>query len=412
MIYLISNQYSSYDDTLYEKISIEESITILSSLEEISVDTETEGLDCFTKKILLLQLGNTEFQVLFDIQSFGGKIPQSLIDFMNSYKGLYVFQNAKFDWKFLFHQGILITNIYDTMLAEIILTNGLQYAGRDLQSLAEKYCGVYLDKSIRGQIITKGLSDAVLLYGAKDVEYLSIIKRKQLVELDRLDLTPALALDNSFVTVLAYVEYSGIKLDFEKWKIKASENISKAQKIRKDLENLLLRDKKDAYFSGMQDLFTSERECTINWNSPKQVIPLFNEYGIKTKYYSKGEEKHSIDAKVLDPQVNDFEILPIYLKYKEIQKIISTYGMSWQKFINVNTGRIHTTFQQLMDTGRLSSGNKRDGAPNLQNIPSDAYTRSCFIVEEGNSFIAADYSSKLIKYHIFTKICIKTHHII
>ena len=45
-------------------------------------------------------------------------------------------------------------------------------------------------------------------------------------------------------------------------------------------------------------------------------------------------------------------------------------------------------------TLRLSSGNKRDGTPNLQNIPSDEETRSCFICEEGTIMIDADYSSQ------------------
>jgi DNA polymerase I-like protein with 3'-5' exonuclease and polymerase domains len=58
------------------------------------------------------------------------------------------------------------------------------------------------------------------------------------------------------------------------------------------------------------------------------------------------------------------------------------------------TGRIHTNFNQLMSTGRLSSGNAKENKPNLQNLPSDEFTRSCFIAEPGNKFIAADYSSQ------------------
>lgn len=45
-------------------------------------------------------------------------------------------------------------------------------------------------------------------------------------------------------------------------------------------------------------------------------------------------------------------------------------------------------------TLRLSSGNKFDDSPNLQNIPSDNETRSCFISEQDYSFIDADYKSQ------------------
>jgi DNA polymerase-1 len=47
-----------------------------------------------------------------------------------------------------------------------------------------------------------------------------------------------------------------------------------------------------------------------------------------------------------------------------------------------------------MDTGRLSSGSKRENKPNLQNLPADFLTRSCFISTPGNLIIAADYSSQ------------------
>jgi DNA polymerase-1 len=47
-----------------------------------------------------------------------------------------------------------------------------------------------------------------------------------------------------------------------------------------------------------------------------------------------------------------------------------------------------------MNTGRLSSGDMRENKPNLQNLPSDELTRSCFIAEPGHKYIAVDYSSQ------------------
>jgi DNA polymerase-1 len=280
------------------------------------------------------------------------------------------------------------------MLVEIIITNGLQYTGRDLSSLTYKYCGQELDKSVRGEIITKGLSNRVLFYGADDIKYLPIIKRKQLAFVRDNNLIHAINLDNTFVIALAYVEYCGIKLNYSKWLERTARNREEAFNLKQKLEKQLLEDDKLKYFSGMLDLFTGEKDCILNWDSPKQVIELFKDYGINVILKDKGEEKETVDAKILDPQRKDFKIIPLYLDYKAMQKEISTYGESWKRFINPVTGRIHTTFQQLMDTGRLSSGNKRDGAPNLQNIPSDTETRSCFIPESGNVMIDADYSSQ------------------
>jgi len=394
MIYLVSNQINTFSSDLFIHISLGEGINLLQDFEELGLDTETEGLDCHTKKLLLLQIGNVDIQILFDIKGFEGRIPEDLKQYLNTTKTLFILQNAKFDLKFLFKQGVLIKNVYDTMLTEIILTNGLQYSGRDLATIAEKYCNVYLDKSVRGEIISKGLSDAVLMYGAKDIAYLPEIKKKQLQQAEFLDLKRAIDLDNSFVVVLAYVEFFGIKIDINKWEKKTYKNIDRALAIKNQLEQMLWNDKKYKYFSGMNDLFTGKQECILNWDSPKQVIALFNDYGIKTTIKDKGVDKESIDAKILDPQKDDFPILIPYLEYKGVQKEVSTYGLGWRKFINPKTGRIHTTFKQLMDTGRLSCGDKRDGTPNLQNLPAGEDTRSCFIPEKGNIMIDADYSGQ------------------
>jgi len=369
-------------------------MNLLERLDEIALDTETEGLDPYTKKLLLIQLGNEEFQVLFDINSYGGNIPVELKAFLNGCSSLFILQNAKFDLKFLFHQGVIIKKIYDTMLAEIILTNGLQYSGRDLATLAMKYGKIYLDKSVRGELINSGLSDAVLNYGARDIACLPIIKAKQMEKAIELKLTTAIQLDNSFVVPLAYTEYCGIGIDLPRWLEKTRKNLLEALELKLQLEEKLWQDKKYKYFSGMQDMFTGKYECTINWDSPKQVIELFKDYGINVILKDKGENKETIDAKVLEPQKKKFDIIPPYLQYKGKQKEVSTYGDNWKRYINLVTGRIHTTYQQLMDTSRLSSGNKRDGTPNLQNIPSDAETRACFIPGFGNILIDADYSSQ------------------
>lgn len=394
MIYLVTQQISLFDSSLFQIISLEKGISLLQNYEELALDTETSGLDCFTKKLLLLQIGNFEIQVLFDIDSYNHKIPEKLKDFLNTNTISYILQNAKFDLKFLFHQGVVLKKIYDTMLAEIILTNGLQYDGRDLATLVDKYCNITLDKTIRGEIIRSGLTNAVLQYGARDIQYLPEIKEKQLIQAKEKNVLTAIQLDNSFVVSLAYTEYCGIKLNFNKWVEKTQKSVEEVLRLKIILEKQLLEDGKTEYFSGMQDMFTGEYECVLNWDSPKQVIQLFKNYGINVILKVKGQNKETIDAKVLEPQKKKFPILVPYLEYKGKQKEVSTYGLSWKKYINPVTGRIHTTFQQLMDTGRLSCGNKRDGTPNLQNIPSDNETRSCFIPENGNVMIDADYSSQ------------------
>ena len=398
MIYLCTQRKEFWTSDFYEYIDLEEAIELLRSLPEISNDTETTGLSCHTKQLLLVQLGNDETQILFDIESYQFKIPQILKEFMNSYNGTWILQNAKFDLQFYYKQGIILKKVYDTMLVETIITLGLQEerdgklkdVRRDLKTICKKYCNYDMDKSVRGEIITQGLTDRVLKYASDDIKYLPLIKKKQQYYIKGLNLQNAVTLDNAFVRVLAYIEYCGIKLDWEKWKSKALQDLEQVAICKKDLDMYLYNNGFTRFFL-QYDLFSDIPECTLNWNSPKQIIPVFEELGINCTTVEKGEKKKSIDEKTLSDQIPKFEILQLYFKYKNVVKQSSTYGLNWESMINESTKRIHTVYRQIMNTGRLSSGDADRNAPNMQNLPHDAYTRSCFVSELNNSYSAIDY---------------------
>lgn len=151
------------------------------------------------------------------------------------------------------------------------------------------------------------------------------------------------------------------------------------------------------------DLFSTElpkAKCLVNWSSGKQVIPIFETLGfnLMAKDKETGEWKKSVEAKVIEPQKDLSSLAPIYLEYKAAEKVVSTYGQNFLDQINPVSHRIHTQFSQLTDTGRLSCGgkNKQTGEEylNLQNLPNDAETRSCFIASEGSKWISIDYSGQ------------------
>ena len=79
------------------------------------------------------------------------------------------------------------------------------------------------------------------------------------------------------------------------------------------------------------------------------------------------------------------------LKYREIQKLLTTYAEPLPRLADEND-RVHTHFDQLgAATGRISSAE-----PNLQNIPKQGEwgkrIRRGFITEEGFSLVSFDYS--------------------
>lgn len=395
MKYFVSNQ-SYIEEFLYDYkiISINDIFDkVLNSLTEVGLDTETTGLDCIDDKILLLQLGNEKDQVIFHIETWGF-IPDKLKKYLESDR-LFILQNSKFDLKFLMKYGVIVNKIYDTFLVEKLLTKGIQESGFGLAKLTEKYFDSSMDKSVREDIVKSfKISKDILDYSAFDVVPLATIKEKQLKDIKRLGMINVMNIENEFVKCLSYMEFCGIKLDLNKWKERYEKNKREVEESKKELENWIYNNGFTEYFSTQLDLFNNDRICTLNWNSSKQVKGLFNKIGINTIFKVKGEVKESIDEKSLASQVNDFEILPLYFSYKGGIKDLTTYGLSWENYISNKTGRIHTIFHQLgTDTGRLSSGVSKgnEKKPNLQNLPKDKLTRSCFISEKGHKICATDF---------------------
>jgi len=397
MIYLVTREpLVPYRDSILTA-SVEDVLEYLKDKEELGVDTETTGFDIYLNKVLLLQLCDKENQFVIDPDTISLSHFKELLETKTI-----ILHNAKFDLRFLYRHGIRpYKNVFDTYLAERTISLGIDFHRKSLATCVDRYLKVTLNKEIRGMIHRLGkFHPDVIKYSADDVKYSIPLKRAQTSKLKKLGLEKAIALDNQFVSVLAYIEYCGIYLDKEGWIKKA-----KADKAIMDEKLAILNEfvidnfKSSKYVEG-PNLFDTRWSCKINWNSPKQVIPLFEELGIDVTIYEKGEIKKSIDASNLETQRDVHPIVPIFLEFSKAKKLVSTYGMDFLKHINPVTNRIHTNFTQLMKTGRLSSGkdkendnNAKVGEVNLQNIPAGK-ERTYFIPEKGNKFIVADYSGQ------------------
>lgn len=404
MIYFVTNQMRLPSPN-YKVVSIEESLKILEPMKRVGVDTETSGLRVYQDKLLLLQLGNKENQVVIDCTTVD---ITRYKDFLES-KRLFLFWNAIFDLQWTLHHHILINRVYDGMLAEKLLWLGYPAGmhSMSLKSAAHNYIGIELDKSVRGKIIwSKEITDDIIIYAAKDVEYLEDIYNLQVQKLRERDLLLAAKLECDFVKVITYYKYCGVKIDQEKWREKMRKDLNRMNEALDELNTWVLANKpnsKYVTFENQFDLFSGKcagRYCNINWDSDKQVKELFKELGFNLQVKDKetGEFKDSIEAKVIEAQKDISPIAPIYLKYSKAAKVVQTYGQNVLNLINPVTQRIHTELYQLgTDTGRISSGkDKENGLEglNLQNFPADPETRACFVAEEGNVWISCDYSAQ------------------
>jgi DNA polymerase-1 len=131
----------------------------------------------------------------------------------------------------------------------------------------------------------------------------------------------------------------------------------------------------------------------FNLNSPKQLSSvLFEKLDLPAPRKAGKAGYRSTGVEVLETLSGEHEIAGLILEYRELSKLKNTYLDALPKLINPRTGRIHTSYNQMVtSTGRLSSSN-----PNLQNIPirSDLgrRIRKAFIPAPGYMIMAADYS--------------------
>lgn len=418
MIYVVTQQQSLFENEYYSIMTVQDSISELKTWEVIQLDSETTGRDAHLCDFLCVQFGNdkADKRIVVDCTTVDIKKYKEILE-----SKLCILQNAKFDLQFFFKYDIIIRKIYDTMIVEQLLYLGwpsgqISYA---LNAIADRRLHINIDKTVRGEIIWRGLDDSVILYAAGDVTHLEKIMWSQVKDLKEKNMLEAAKLECNFVPSLAYMEWCGILLDKDKWKEKMSNDQKALKEAKENLDNFVTSNpqyNKYTYINLQGDLwdgYDTTPKCTINWDSPAQVTQFFKELGFNTSVQDKktGEDKDSVLEKVLRGQkgIND-EFLGIYFDYKEHSKVCSTYGQGHLNMINPVTGRIHTTFKQLgAASGRLSCGSNNPNTDlakvnkvpakectycNLQQLPADEPTRSSFVAPKGYMFVSADFSAE------------------
>jgi len=171
---------------------------------------------------------------------------------------------------------------------------------------------------------------------------------------------------------LACMEFNGIKLDYE-YLNELSERWQK---------------KIDSIVEEAHELAGEE----FNLNSPQQVGDiLFEKLGLPV--IKKTKTGYSTSMSVLEELEDKHDIVPLIMEYRHWSKLKSTYLDALPPLVNEKTGRLHTSFNQMVTaTGRLSSTD-----PNLQNIPirseEGREIRRAFVPRNENwKLLAADYS--------------------
>ncbi len=160
----------------------------LKRTEFLGCDTETSGLNPSRSRLFSVQFSDGDFNVLVPVSE--NIALGNLAEILEDKKIVKIFHNAKFDLAFLQENGYQTNNIFDTMLAEKVLTKGANQS----VSLAEtlyRYFAVDLDKSQRrkfGRNWNGVWTDELVRYAMNDVAYLPRLMEEQVLWMDRLGL--------------------------------------------------------------------------------------------------------------------------------------------------------------------------------------------------------------------------------
>jgi len=377
-------QTTSLSDS-YKLGTIQDVVDYCSTKDILGVDTETEGFDFTCKKMIMFQIGDEHQQFVIDTRFVS---IEPLRDILESKKITKIFHNAKFDYKFIKKwANIECEGIYCTFLVERIISCG-RHIGYGLKDLCKRYLNVELNKEVRNQFI--GLSgqayrDDQIVYGAKDVEYLCKIRVLQLPTIEKYKLDNVVELENNAVLAFADIEYNGIDIDRDKWEVIAKASEQEALGMRDKLDQMVLDSTVLSEFvpSHIQgDLFMDKeelRKLEIKWTSPTQVLKVFKKLV---------PELEDVNGKKMFKYRRQHTLIDKYVKYKEKMKLATSYGKEFFKFVS-SDGKIHTSFNQILDTGRVASKK-----PNMQQIPADNKFRNCFLAPRGWCFVSSDYSSQ------------------
>jgi DNA polymerase-1 len=293
--------------------------------------------------------------------------------------------NLKFDARVLLQHKVAMRGVVcDTMLAATLMDPAAP--SQKLDALALQHLGwrmVPISDLIGASAGPMSMAEVaipkVVRYAAEDADIALRLCRVLQPRLEEMGMARLLReVESPLTTVLAEMEWNGIRCDPEELRRQGEALQARVDELRRRVWEA----------AGVE----------FQIDSPKQLGDvLFDRLGLTS--VKKTRTGRSTDIEVLeklaaqeDPSDPRTSVPRLVIEYRQLQKLIGTYLTALAQSIDPTTGRIHTTFHQLVtSTGRLASQ-----GPNLQNIPvrTDVgrQVRKAFVAPPGCLLVCADYS--------------------
>lgn len=352
--------------------------------DKISIDTEFFGMD---KKRLHRPHGTFAYMgCSFDgVTVYYTDDVSEIGEFLNRLEaGVWIFANAKFDIRQL-RAYVEIPdrrNLWDVILIEQIQYSGY-YTDFSLSDLVRRYLDTYLPKDVRKEFSdTVSLTSEQIGYASADVAYTWKVFQVQREKISDDDLQIWREIELPFLW--AILSMSGVRMDKDKWLKLAKENEERAAAIQAKYGQWETIDNPRGRIHKTKQVFSG-----INLSSPAQVKKYFAECGVVLK----STDVDALDALLEREDEEDeahYRFALDLSAYRTLDKRASTYGASFIENHLEPDGKIYADIYQIgAETGRTSCR-----APNLQNQPHLPEYRECFICDEDECMIVADWGSQ------------------
>ena len=336
--------------------TIAELLKELENAEAFCFDTETTDVESLHASLVGLSFSTASFTGWYVPVPEDRLQAMSVLEQFRPILGsskLKIAQNIKYDISVMENYGVSVAlPMFDTMLAHYLLEPDQRH---NMQLLSEKFLQyspipieTLIGKKGKGQGSMKDVElEVIAEYATEDADItfqLYEVLQPALVEKGLLGLL--MDVEMPLVLVLEAMERQGVKVDID---------------FLKEYSNQLLgqvRTVQAAIFSDAGNVF--------NIASAQQVGKiLFEQLKLSDKPKKTKTGQYQTDEETLNSLLGKHPIVQNILDFRALQKLKSTYVDALPLLVDVNTGRVHTHFNQAVAaTGRLSSQN-----PNLQNIP-------------------------------------------
>ncbi len=366
-------------------------IAKLKKTKSFCFDTETTGKDPIHDELLGISFANSAGKAIYF------QCP-SEIDlrkvFIDDFRELFqdesiekIGHNLKFDLTVLHWCGLKVGGaLFDTMLAHTLVfpdqKHSMDFVAESMLGYSPISFNSLIDDqenedqlSLIGTTISEVDTNKLAEYAAEDADITFQISEK---------LRPLLKekgqekvfydIESPLIAILVAIESEGISL-----------NCQILDQIRESLSESI---------NNLGKEITELAGKEFNLNSPKQLGEvLFDDLKLVEKPKKTKTGQYKTDEGVLNALAPKHRVVEAILEYRESAKLKSTYVDALPNALSKKTGRIHSSFGQLMTaTGRLASNN-----PNLQNIPirtsQGREIRKAFVPRsEDFKILAADYS--------------------